>query len=193
MSTNNEIVWRRGKKVILRPIREDDLLIHNKWINDPENNLYLIGAWPVSMVEQKTWYEKVAREGSDQIALGIYTLEGVLIGDIELRIDFKKQSGVTGTLLGSHEHKGQGYGTDAKMLILDYAFNWLGLRKVSSRIFAFNGRSRRYGEKCGYRHMATIEKEHFRNGEWIDEVHYVVFREEWLPLWEEYQRSESDE
>jgi len=62
------------------------------------------------------------------------------------------------------------------------------LRKVTSSIFGFNGRSKRYAEKCGYRHMATIEQQHFRNGTWIDEDLFVVFRDDWLPLWDEYKK-----
>jgi RimJ/RimL family protein N-acetyltransferase len=75
------------------------------------------------------------------------------------------------------------------MLLLDYAFNWLGLRKVTSTILSLNGASQKYAAKCGYRHMATIEQEHFREGKWIDEVQYVVFREDWLPLWEKYKQA----
>jgi hypothetical protein len=37
--------------------------------------------------------------------------------------------------------------------------------------------------------MATIEQEHFREGKWIDEVQYVVFREDWLLLWEKYKQA----
>lgn len=32
--------------------------------------------------------------------------------------------------------------------------------------------------------MTTVEKEYLRNGEWQDELQYVVFRDEWKPLWE---------
>lgn len=75
------------------------------------------------------------------------------------------------------------------MLLLDYAFNWRGLRKVHSNVLATNGRSARYAKKCGYRLMATIEQEHFRCGRWLDEILFVVFCDEWLPLWEAFKKT----
>ena len=179
-------IWRTGKKVLLRPFEERDIDLFRNWINDPENNRYLGMTEPVSLQQQTAWYESTQQHNPDHIHVAICTLEGTLIGNMGLRIDRTKQSATTGTLIGSRDHQGQGYGTDAKMLLLEYAFNWIGLRKVTSQILDYNRRSKRYAEKCGYRHMATIEQEHFRNGAWIDEQLYVVFRDEWLPLWDVY-------
>ena len=178
------IIWRKGKRVILRPHLESDLLHYQRWINDPANNYYLSVTWPMHERGQLKWLESVTESNQDNLCLAICTHEGVLLGNIALNVNDRNKSAVTGTLIGAH--KKQGYATDAKMLILDYAFNWLGLRKVTSEIIAHNHKSQGYADKCGYRHMATIEKEIFRDGEWQDEEHYVVFRDEWLPIWEEY-------
>lgn len=102
-------------------------------------------------------------------------------------INWINRNAVTGTLIGEKEHRGKGYGTDAKMLLLDFAFNALGLHKVCSRVFAFNGRSRRYGEKCGYTVEGVLKEQHFHNGEFHDELVMAVFRRDWLPLWEAYR------
>lgn len=184
-----DVTWRKGKKALLRPFEAEDVPYFRYWINDPENNVYLMRTSPVSQFEQQQWYESAQVSDPDRLRVAICTHERKLIGNTELRVDRIKQSATTGTLIGDKDYQSQGYGTDAKMLMLDYAFNWLGLRKVTSPILGFNGRSQRYAEKCGYRHMATIEQEHFRNGEWVDEVHFVVFRDDWLPLWEEYKDS----
>jgi RimJ/RimL family protein N-acetyltransferase len=182
----NSIIWRKGKQVILRPLQKDDLPSLQRWINDPINNAYLSVNCPLHKKGELDWLEQVTKFDPDHIVVAICTHKGELIGNISLNVDIRKQSAVTGTIIGSHHHKGKGYGTDAKMLILDYAFNWLGLRKVTSSIFCFNGASQDYAKKCGYRHMATIEQEHFRQGKWRDEELYVVFHEEWLSYWEVY-------
>lgn len=188
MTDQVRVVWRTGKTVILRPPVEADLPFFQQWINDPENNCYLMRTGPTSEAEQQKWYTTVTSGDCDRIVLSVCLLDGTLIGNTALNINTHNQSGVTGTLIGSKLHQGQGHGTDAKMLVLEYAFNWLGLRKVTSKILDFNDRSKRYAEKCGYRFMARIEQECFRNGRWVDEVQYVVFREAWLPLWEQYQK-----
>ena len=186
-TTTNDIIWRKGKLVILRPFTERDLPLFQKWINDPDTNMFLSTTWPQSYEAEKAWYEEVVKSNPDKLCLAICTHDGNLIGNISLNVDPRKRSAETGTVIGEEAYRGHGYGTDAKMLLLDYAFNWLDLRKVTSRIFSFNSRSQNYAKRCGYRHMATIEKEHFRHGEWRDEEIYVVFKEEWLPFWEEYQ------
>lgn len=185
-TTETPIIWRKGKRVILRPFEERDIPYFRRWINNPDNNKYLARTAPLSDHTQRQWYESAQGSDPDRIRVAICTHDGTLIGNTELRINRTKQSATTGTLIGNPEFQGKGYGTDAKMLILSYAFFWLGLRKVTSRILSFNDRSKRYAEKCGYRHMATIEKEHFRNGQWIDEDLYVIFQDDWYPVWQAY-------
>lgn len=184
------IIWRTGKKVTLRPHREEDLSTYQRWINDPEINRYLMVTWPMHEGGQRAWLEKTCLSDPDDISVAIWTTEETprLIGNTSLALDIRKQSATTGTLIGSTDDHSKGYATDAKMLLLDYAFNGRGMRKVTSPILSPNGASQAYATKCGYRHMATIEQEHWRDGRWIDEVRYVVFREEWLPLWEEYKK-----
>lgn len=183
------LVWRTGKQVILRPFLDSDLFQFLQWINNPENTQYLFVTWPMHEAGQREWFAQATKSDPSRIRAAICTHEGKLIGNIGMDINFEKQSATTGTLIGLPEYQNKGYGTDAKMLLLDYAFNWCGLRKVTSNIISFNGRSQAYAKKCGYRHMATIEQEYFRNGAWQDEEQYVVFREEWIPFWKEYCQS----
>lgn len=184
------IIWRTGKKVTLRPHREEDLAMYQRWINNQDITRYLTVTWPIHKSGQKSWLEQASANSSDDLSLAIWTIEDTprLIGNTAMRIDSVKQSADTGTLIGSKADHGKGFATDAKMFLLEYAFQTRAVRKVTSKILAPNRASQRYAQKCGYRHMATIEKEHFRDGKWIDEVQYVVFRDDWLPLWEKYKK-----
>jgi len=188
MTNSTPIIWRTGKQTILRPHQEEDLPFYQGWINDPDINRYLMVTWPMSTVGQRQWFEKASAASPDDVQVAVCTKAGVLIGNMAMRVNIRNRSAVTGTLIGSKANHNMGYATDAKMLLLDYAFNWLGLRKVTSTILSLNGASQKYAAKCGYRHMATIEQEHFREGKWVDEEQYVVFHDEWLPLWEVYKQ-----
>lgn len=105
------------------------------------------------------------------------------------QIDWVNGTATTGAMIGEKEYWGKGYGSEAKMLLLDYAFNRLGLRKICSNVIAFNGRSKRYSEKCGYREEARRKAQFFRDGTYHDEIWLAVFRENWLPLWKKYQKT----
>ena len=183
-----ETVWRNGTYVYLRPIMETDIPLFQRWINDEKNARFLSVSQPMGMVAEQKWYEQVASGDPDYftVAICLNDEHGTLIGNTGIQINVRNHSAVTGTLIGPHEYKGKGYATDAKMLMLDHAFNWRGLRKVTSQILAINGRSQQYAARCGYREMARIEEEHFRDGQWIDELLFVVFANEWRPLWKLY-------
>jgi RimJ/RimL family protein N-acetyltransferase len=119
----------------------------------------------------------------------IQALEGELIGTMGLhRIDYQNGTATTGSVIFDERYRNQGYGTDAKMVLLDYVFNMLGLYLVESRVIGFNDRSAAYSQKCGYVVEARLRSRFYRFGQRHDEIILSVIRDEWLPLWEEYQK-----
>ena len=75
-----------------------------------------------------------------------------LIGRNELDfLDMVHRSAETGTELFRPEHRGKGYGTEAKHLLLGYAFEVLDLHMVWSIVWEENPRSRAALLKQGYR------------------------------------------
>ena len=75
-----------------------------------------------------------------------------LIGRNELDfLDMVHRSAETGTELFKPEHRGKGYGTEAKHLLLSYAFDVLNLHMVWSTVWEENPRSRAALLKQGYR------------------------------------------
>ncbi|MCI0405084.1 MAG: GNAT family N-acetyltransferase [candidate division Zixibacteria bacterium] len=187
---NSRLVFLKGKKTILRPLRKaTDFELCLRWINDPEVNPYLLVHFPVTEKKEKEWFDNLANNPSE-VVLGIETLDGRLIGTMGLhRINNKDRTAMTGALIGEKEYWGKGYGTDAKMTILDYAFNTLNLRKVNSSVYAFNKRSLKYNLKCGYKVEGVRKKQIFRNGKYNDEIVIAVFKEDWLPIWKKYQKT----
>ena len=71
-------------------------------------------------------------------------------------IDLLEGSAETETELWKAEHRSQGYGTEAKHLLLDYAFDHLGLHMIYSWISGFNSRSIAAIRKQGYRDAGYI-------------------------------------
>lgn len=75
-----------------------------------------------------------------------------LIGRNELDyLDLVHRSAETGTELFRPEHRGKGYGAEAKHLLLGYAFEVLNLHMVWSNVWEENPRSRAALLKQGYR------------------------------------------
>jgi RimJ/RimL family protein N-acetyltransferase len=118
---------------------------------------------------------------------------GIPIGTMGIHgIDYRHGIATTGALIGEPEYWGKGYGSEAKMLLLEYAFNTLNLRKINSEVIAYNERSTQYSLKCGYKIEGRRRLEHFAKGEYWDVIQLAVFREDWQPLWEAFYEKHKD-
>jgi diamine N-acetyltransferase len=181
-------VFLRGKKVELRPVEASDLDTFQVWVNDPEIRRDILIFRPVTQMREKEWNETIQKD-PNAIHFAIWTLDGMLIGNTGIfDIHWPHRFGQTGTLIGEERFRNQGFGFDAKMQLLNYAFNTLDLRRISSGAFEFNERSLRYNLKCGYQIEGRARKQYFKDGQYWDLIHLGVLREEWQPLWEEYCR-----
>jgi RimJ/RimL family protein N-acetyltransferase len=159
-------------------------------INQPDTYEYLNSTLPKGLSFEEAWLERMQTPSEKQLVVGICTEADELIGTMGLHnIDLINRVAETGSVIFAEQHRNQGYATDAKMVLLEYAFNYLGLYIVTSRAIGFNGRSAAYSKKCGYVEEARLRSRIFRNGERHDEIILSVTREEWLPLWEAYQVS----
>jgi RimJ/RimL family protein N-acetyltransferase len=97
----------------------------------------------------------------------------------------------TGSIIGASEARSRGCGTEAKLLIQYHAFMILGIRKLTSSVKSFNGSSLGHLLKCGYQIVGRYKKHYFHEGAFGDEVLLECFREDWEPIWEQYQASKS--
>lgn len=180
----NKVVFLKGNWVTLRPLRKstdiDQALV---WINDEEIRKFISAFQPVSHSEEEEWFDSIGKK-KDSIHFAIEAPDGTFIGVISLhRINWQSRTAVTGALIGEKQYQGKGYGTDAKMALLKYAFCELNLRKISSHALEYNARSISYSKKCGYKIEGILKKHIFKGGKYWNEVILSVYKKDWLPLW----------
>ncbi len=175
-----------GNRVQLRPLEESDADILTAWINDPEIRRCLLFRVPYSVRAEKEWIASLSSGTAHprQVALGIELRhEPRLIGTVGLHgIDWIHRRAMTGIFLSPPELRGQGYGTEAKNLILDYAFGELGLHSLSTHVFADNVASIRSVERQGYRRAGVLRQATYVKGRWVDNVVFDILAEEWRAL-----------
>lgn len=68
--------------------------------------------------------------------------------------------------------QGQGYATAAGQLLIEYAFDTLGLHKIVARVFEENHASQRVIDKLGFRQEGTFRNEVYADGDWQDYYRY---------------------
>jgi RimJ/RimL family protein N-acetyltransferase len=144
---------------------------------------------PQSPQDEKQWLENMAKKKDTDLVFAIVLKENnEQIGNIGLHgINHRQGTAHTGTLIGRKDLWSKGYGSEAKMILLDYAFGTLNLRKINTSVFATNPRSLKCQKKCGYQPEGVLKQQRRLNHEWVDEVLLAVFREDFLPLWEKFK------
>jgi RimJ/RimL family protein N-acetyltransferase len=107
------------------------------------------------------------------------------------RINWIDRTATTGAMIGNKKYWNNGYGTEAKMLLLKYAFETLGLRKIHSLAFAYNERSVNYSLKCGYKIIGRQKDEKFKFGKYHDVIMLEVFQDQWRAAYDIWSKTQN--
>lgn len=188
--THSDAVFLRGKKVTLRPHSEKDIPWLMKWVNDQEIRKFIARSMPASEKNERDWLDRINKSENDLVALMIQ-FKGVPIGNIGLDINWIERIGTVGILIGEKEYWGKGLGTDASMALIEYAFNTLNLRKIEWMAKAFNKRSIACALGCGFKVEGRLREEYFDEGRYWDQIVCGMFRREWLPRFQAYQKAKT--
>jgi RimJ/RimL family protein N-acetyltransferase len=171
-----------GEKVRLRPVVESDLPRFAEWLQDAEVTRWLaaISEPPALEDEYEWWQEK--RSDPDTLLWSIDTLDGELVGNVELRLSPANRRGELGIAIQDKSRWGQGLGTDAVLAVLDYAFAELGLNRVELTTDEANTRALRCYERCGFVREGLLRQHRLTGGGYSDTVVMALLREDWLRL-----------
>ena len=173
-------------RLILRRFRDSDLASFMAYRNDPEVARY------------QTWESITRREAEKFIAEqsrrhpGIpgkwfqFAVElkegGALAGDCALLvIKSAPRIGEIGYTF-AREYQRVGLATEAARAVVDFAFDALGLNRVIATCDCRNAPSLALMERLGMRREGHFIQNVWFKGEWCDEYHYAVLREEWSRL-----------
>jgi RimJ/RimL family protein N-acetyltransferase len=151
-----------GKRVGLGPIRRDLLPSYVKWESSAELAA-LRGAElrPRTVESPPDWFHstsdnevrftihEIAAERPQRRAIGMSRL---------FQIDRGHRHAELGIYLGETAAWGQGLGTEATRLTVDYAFNVLGLHNVVLRVIANNTRATKAYERAGFKPVGRIRE-----------------------------------
>jgi diamine N-acetyltransferase len=151
------IVNITGERVALGPLHRGLLPLLERWANDfPTDDLRGNDPRPWTAEEiAATWEPLLRGERADWLGFAIYALAELRpIGVLNIR-DFTNPHGTAefGISIGEAADRGQGFGTEAVRLLLDYAFTVLGVHNVWLDTPAYNVAAIRAYEKAGFREI----------------------------------------
>ena len=76
----------------------------------------------------------------------------------------------------SKEYRGQGIGTEALKLLVNYAFKKYKLKRIATFTRTFNKASRKMLEKAGFKLEGILRKNKWKDGKYLDDCIYAIVR-----------------
>jgi RimJ/RimL family protein N-acetyltransferase len=178
----------RGEKVRLTAVDpQKDAPLFAAWQRDSEYARMLdsdaVRMW--SAAQMKEWLEKQQKkDGFESIEFIIRTLEDDKpIGFVELDgISWHNGNSWVGIGIGDRDFWDKGCGTDAMRILARYAFEQLGLHRLTLNVFSYNLRGLHVYEKIGYQVEGRSREAIHREGQRWDMIFMGLLREEWQSL-----------
>ncbi|HEY3388161.1 MAG TPA: GNAT family protein [Prolixibacteraceae bacterium] len=169
-----------GKNISLRSLRISDADFLNKWRNNLENKIMSQGyRLPISLPKDEEWLKSKMLSSNNTEVYFIVEESGLPIGLIQLtNIDYISGTATWGFILGDKNSRGKGYSVEAPLLLFNYAFNILNLRKIIGYPLDLNIATLRMHQKIGnVREEGCLKSHYFFNNKYWD-VHILSFFKE---------------
>jgi RimJ/RimL family protein N-acetyltransferase len=151
-----------GERVALGPLRRDLLPLYLRWLNDFEVMVsYGLRVRSMSGEAGQSWYDRLVRN-ERSAAFTVYELaSGRPLGEADLRnIDELHRTAEFSIFIGEKDCWGRGYGTEATILVLSYAFTALSLHNVMLRVRRSNQRGIRAYTSAGFQLIGRRREAH---------------------------------
>jgi ribosomal-protein-alanine N-acetyltransferase len=175
---NSRPLLLTGTKISLGVLTEADVPFLFKVINDPDVNRYHSNSGRI-IYEELEWIRNLSRKDHDNREFAIIENQtGKIAGVVGVsETNFSNGSGVLGYFLAK-EYWGKGYSTEAVALAVQFCFDTLNLRKLTSAVFEPNAASMRVLVKNGFKECGRYHKHSFVRGHGlVDDIQFEKFNE----------------
>ncbi len=183
MAINIPNAYLIGKTVALRPLTKADLPLICQWYNDPEIRPLIGETTPSTEVNIEAWYNRVMEDSARVWFMIVVKETGQVIGECGLLRMFPAwRTTDLSIIIGEKSAWGKGYGREAIILLMDYAFGALNFHRVSIGVVGFNQRALKFYEQVGFQREGIQRDGYFYNHRYSDFVMMSILEEEFRDL-----------
>jgi diamine N-acetyltransferase len=168
-----------GESIYLKPLEREDLACLQQWANDPEIRWLTGETRPMTQAKAEEFFQKTQND-EDRVWFAIVLREsGKFIGECGLLRMFPAWRTTDLTIiLGDKEAWGQGYGTEAINLLLNYAFGYLNFHRVAIGVVGFNQAALAFYEKVGFKREGIQRDGYYCHHRYHDFVMMSILEDE---------------
>jgi RimJ/RimL family protein N-acetyltransferase len=147
-----------------------------RWLNTPEVFKYLETGGNYTIEALRNYLQSVERN-PDMLFWAIHTKSNKKhIGNIKIDpINKRHGLGEYGILMGEQSEWGKGYAKEASLLIIDYCFKTLNLRKMTLGVVERNGAAVHLYKSLGFQIEGVYKKHGFYENEYHDVLRMALF------------------
>jgi RimJ/RimL family protein N-acetyltransferase len=177
--------WQ-GERIRLRPMHLEDAELWLQEDTDSQAICFLnYGVMlPSSAKDAQAFAERYANFNNreERIMFSIETLNGELVGGINIHsMNQKNGTFETGSRI-YRPYRGLGYGFEAKLIVLRYAFYELRYQKYAVKCLETNAPMIKQAKLLGCKEEGRIRRHIYTNGHYYDELIFGLTREEFDDL-----------
>lgn len=168
-----------GNLVKLTGAREEDVDIMVQWAEDSE---YLRNLdTDIALIPSRARLETEGKSKQNSAYFRLRTIkEDKLIGFVVIHsIEWNNRAGLLAIGIGEPDFRDKGYGSDALMLILQFAFHELNLNRVGLDVIGYNDRAIHAYKKAGFIEEGRMRAAVYRDGEYTDRIIMGILRSDW--------------
>ncbi|MCF8345867.1 MAG: GNAT family N-acetyltransferase [Bacteroidales bacterium] len=169
-----------SNNIYLRILEKSDIVATQKWINSSEIS-EIMGYLPVlSYDNQIDWYDKLKNDKSRFVYAICEKESGLHIGNVGLgRIDYVNRNCMFNIFIAEQQKRLKGLGSDATLLMLDFAFDRLNMHKVYLQTsLRFTSAIKMY-ERLGFKNDGVFREHYYTKGGYEDKVIYSIIKREY--------------
>lgn len=179
-----------GDRVYLRPLETSDAPLLARYTAEETETFYDTIRIPQSPLTYAHWIRELHKhEPPEEVMLAVCLKSNDhLIGSVGVQqIDWIARTGETKIYLMDVNARGQGYGPEAKHLLLEYCFDHLQLHILYSYVWAPNERSAAAVRRQGYKEAGRIKTLMIQDGKFYEWIMFDVKRDEWIAARDAYR------
>ena len=179
-------LFLQSRRLGLRALEKSDINCrYLGWLQDRNITRYLeTGVFPLTLEDLQRYFSHLGTAATSPpncVFFAIQHLEsGLHIGNIKLEpIHWLHRTAIMGLMIGDARFQGQGLGEEATRLCLQYAFERLGLRKVSLGVLTSNTRALQLYHRLGFVVEGCKRAEYWVDGAYHDACIMGLFAHEY--------------
>ncbi|MFT8549645.1 MAG: GNAT family N-acetyltransferase [Acetobacter okinawensis] len=142
--------------IYLQPLTENDLHLTLEWRNDDSIRKWFKTSDTFSLAQHHTWFSMRRDDPNDLIFIAKRVSDSQSVGQVSLyNIDPLTKTAEVGRFISAPNYAGNGYMKNACQILLDMAFNKIGLQNIFLEVFSNNTRAINLYKNLGFSYIST--------------------------------------